>query len=110
MLKTIIAVTLAATVSGVLAGQLAPVEEAVEDPAFLAGLGISQPVYECAQRVLDGQDADAWAELSKTTATVGTVEETPTQARLRVCVEQDPFGWAGTDQEWAISLLNEGGK
>ena len=83
------------------------IAEQLASPEFLTGIGISQPVYECAQQVLEGETADDLEALIRSSATVGTTAETPTQAALRQCVEQDPFGWAGTDQEWAIPLVTK---
>ena len=87
--------------------QVDGIAAALVSPEFLAANGISQPVYECAKTVLAGSTEEDLTALINATDKVGTAEETTTQAALRGCIEQDPFGWAGTDQAWAIPLVTK---
>lgn len=108
MLKEVIGLVVAAGLVGVGTGEALQVSDGIKLGELLQAAGISEPVYRCAQGVLAGKDADSLVSLIEASATSGTADETPTQARLRECVMADPFGWAGTDQEWAIGLLNGG--
>lgn len=79
----------------------------VEGETLRAQLGISKPVYDCATDVLAGKDVDGLvAFIENEAATAGGPEETPTAKALRYCVYKDPFGWYGTENEWAIELLH----
>lgn len=87
--------------------QVDGIAAALVSPEFLAANGISQPVYECAKTALAGATEEDLTALINATDKIGSTEETATQAALRTCVEQDPFGWAGTSQEWAIPLATK---
>jgi hypothetical protein len=68
--------------------------------------GISDLVYNCVEDVL-GTDADNIIRFIETEAqTTGTDAETETATQIKQCIYQDPFGWHGTENEWAIELLN----
>lgn len=68
--------------------------------------GISDLVYDCVKDVL-GTDADNIIRFIETEAqTTGTDAETETASKIKQCIYQDPFGWHGTENEWAIELLN----
>lgn len=63
--------------------------------------GISDLVYQCAEEVLAGKDVDGIV------AVIEKIDEdNPTNRALAQCVAQDPFGWHGTDKEWALDLLD----
>lgn len=64
-------------------------------------MGISEKVYQCAEEVLKGKDADGIV------AVIENIQENnPTNQALAQCVAQDPFGWSGTENEWALDLLD----
>lgn len=64
-------------------------------------MGISEQVYQCAEAVLEGKDADGIV------AVIEKIKENnPTNQALAQCVAQDPFGWLGTENEWAMDLLD----
>lgn len=63
--------------------------------------GISDPVYQCTEKVLAGKDVDGIA-----TVIENIKEDNPTNRALAQCVAMDPFGWIGTDKEWALDLLD----
>jgi hypothetical protein len=81
---------------------------------FARQAGVSNLVYDCAEKVLEGKSVDELVLfIENEAATAGTPEETPTAAALKECVMLDPLGWAGTDMEQHIPLLQEyvrGGK
>jgi len=64
-------------------------------------MGISDLVYECAEKVLEGKDVDGLVTIIE-----NIKENNPTNQALAQCVAQDPFGWAGTEKEWALDLLD----
>jgi hypothetical protein len=69
--------------------------------------GISDLVWDCAADALSGKDVDGLVTfIESEVPTAGTPEETPLAGQLKACVYQDPFGWHGTENEWAIELLN----
>jgi len=69
--------------------------------------GISDLVWDCAADALSGKDVDGLVTFIETEAsTAGTEQETELSGKLKECVYQDPFGWHGTENDWAIELLN----
>jgi hypothetical protein len=110
MVKLIIGFTTASFISAILMGQTAPVEQAIEDPAFLAGLGISQPVYDCAKNALAGYGEQQLIDFIKTLP-----DNTTSDARttIEACVKADPFGFAidgiTPDEQVALNYI-QGGK
>lgn len=74
---------------------------------IMKAYGISDLVWDCAADALSGKDVDGLVNFIETEApTAGTETETELAAKLKACVYQDPFGWHGTENEWAIELLN----
>lgn len=102
-------------VVAISAGSLASLDAANPDTIaaeltsqeFLSGIGISAPVYDCAKNATSGLSEEDLVTLINASDKVGTSSETPIQAELRKCVSMDPFGWAGTEQEWAIPLVTK---
>jgi len=69
-------------------------------------VGVSDVVYDCVTDVLKNDDAESIIAFIETeAATAGTPSETPKAEAIKQCVYQDPFGWHGTENEWAIELL-----
>lgn len=64
-------------------------------------MGISEQVYQCAEEVLKDKDADGIVAIIE-----NIKENNPTNQALAQCVAQDPFGWSGTENEWALDLLD----
>lgn len=71
--------------------------------------GISDLVYNCVENAFEENnkknvdDLVSFIELEASTA--GTENETPLASEIKACIYQDPFGWHGTENEWAIELL-----
>jgi len=69
-------------------------------------VGVSDLVYDCVTDVLQGEDVEGIVDFIENEApTAGTPEETQNAKAIKECVYQDPFGWHGTENEWAIELL-----
>jgi len=89
-----------------VANQLGSVEINTIKKAY----GISDLVYNCVEEAFKKEnknnvdDLVAFIELEAQTA--GTENETQLAAEIKACVYQDPFGWHGTENEWAIELLD----
>ena len=81
--------------------------DSVSAKQFAKMNGISEIVYDCATDVLAGKDAEGLIEFIQNDAVnAGLGDFSPTASALRECVYLDPLGWHGTDNEWAIELLN----
>lgn len=103
--KEVIALLTAAAIGSSATVGINELMEQVNSAEFRASVGVSEVVYECAEKVLASHTDEELIALIEQSGTVGTADETPVQYSLRVCVEQDPFGWAGTEEEWALELL-----
>jgi hypothetical protein len=93
MIKSIIGLMTATTVSAVLLSQGTTIANSIDVPKLRQEIGISDVVYNCAQDVLSGYTKKDLLTLVNNSDKVGTAAETDTQAALRECVMQDPFGW-----------------
>lgn len=81
--------------------------DSVSAKEFAKMNGISEIVYDCATDVLAGKNADELIEFIKNDAVSANAGDfSPTASALRECVYLDPLGWHGTENEWAIELLN----
>lgn len=97
------AITAVALVGGLAAGGAALAGTTQPADSSLATLaGVSQPVYDCATTALAGKTADQVQQLIDD---IVNKRSNPDADALTACVQADPFGWAGTDQEWALQLL-----
>jgi hypothetical protein len=68
--------------------------------------GISELVYNCAADVLAGKTAEELVEFIQSDAvSAGAGDFSPTASALKECIYLDPLGWHGTENEWAIELL-----
>jgi len=103
--KEITTLIVAGAIGGVSFGGVNELVASVDSKEFRSSVGVSEVVYECAERVLAEHSDDELIALIEASGDVGTVNETPVQYSLKVCAEKDPFGWSGTDQEWALDLL-----
>lgn len=69
--------------------------------------GISEIVYDCAADVLAGKTGEELVEFIQVDAVKASEGDfSPTASALRECIYLDPLGWHGTENEWAIELLN----
>lgn len=69
-------------------------------------VGVSDLVYDCVNDVLQGENSEGIVNFIENEAhTAGTPEETLRASEIKQCIYQDPFGWHGTENEWAIELL-----
>jgi hypothetical protein len=69
--------------------------------------GISDIVYDCAVEVLSDRSAEELVEFIQTDAVEASEGDfSPAASALRECIYLDPLGWHGTENEWAIELLN----
>ena len=68
--------------------------------------GISDLVWDCAADVLSDKTVDDLVVfIESEVPTAGTPEETSLVTQIKECIYKDPFGWHGTENEWAIELL-----
>jgi hypothetical protein len=68
--------------------------------------GISDLVWDCVNDELQGKSAEELLLfIEEEASTAGTTEETALAGSIKECVYLDPFGWHGTENEWAIYLL-----
>lgn len=76
--------------------------------AWLQQAGISQLVQDCAAPILASKDATELETLIRSMDPANAdAAGSPEVAALQACAMKDPFGWAGTDQEWAIPLVTK---
>jgi hypothetical protein len=71
--------------------------------------GISDLVYDCVYETFASKNKlnvdDIVNFIENETSTAGSELETPMAKTIKECIYQDPFGWHGTGNEWAIPLL-----
>lgn len=68
--------------------------------------GISEIVYDCAYNLLKDESVDSLVSLIEDQQLPLEEQGRPSlTTAVRECIYLDPLGWHGTENEWAIELL-----
>jgi hypothetical protein len=113
MIKSIVGLTLAATLTGISLNSTSQISAIFDDLQFLQNLGISDIVYDCAKDVLKGQNVEELTATVKGMENLADREPTPTESALAECVKQDPFGFgrdATPDEKIALAIIQDAQK
>jgi hypothetical protein len=81
--------------------------DSVSAKEFAKMNGISELVYDCAVEALSDRSVEELVDFIQVDAVnASTGDFSPSASALRECIYLDPLGWHGTENEWAIELLN----
>lgn len=106
MIRFIIASGTALAISGTVYLTVPTLLDDMPAKEFARMNGISEIVYDCAFDVLQDKNVEELVQFIEVDAVAAADGEfSETAALLRECVYLDPLGWHGTENEWAIELL-----